>query len=295
MKYGVSTYTEYSTQKEFQQIILETVEDVLIYKAINEQIKAKQAVGFWMGFKTNTFYDDPCDYASHQIESDNGIARVMSTALSLGGSGLGQNTNSKVSMLDYCNVADIFINNIHANMLEYVNKGKLVRVGFLGGYCSITKDDLKECHTLIEINEQQLYNFLLTKELDTEFKITSNTIVIENGNYLPKKLIETYCNIKKINPEKLQVITGFKQKTLLYKTADWVKFFQNGYRDHKLKNIVFETTGEDLSQIRNMKSLLESLNLKLNIYIMISNYAIKKNIHEFQTNSPNLQIHLLER
>ena len=55
MKLAILQYPINSSRqsgKKFSFILLETTEDVLCYKAINEQIRSRQAVGFWIGFKS---------------------------------------------------------------------------------------------------------------------------------------------------------------------------------------------------------------------------------------------------
>ncbi len=283
----LATVTDH--KQSYSVVVLEDVQDVADYRAIDEQIKSRQAVGFWMGFKTNGFHADPLNYAAHQLESGNTVGLLMANCLGL--------SESPVSMLDYCQKADSIFNDMYKSMAEFVQDKRwgLVSVNRLGGYCPINKKDLQQYTDIIELNEQELYNYLLSGETEFEMKITSATIVIENDRRIPSGLIQQYCGLTSTSPESLQVITSFKLKTILFEEKDWITFFMNGIKNGGLTNIVFRTTGQDFIQISGIKRVFEYImNLfpdkTLNLFIK----AYAKDRDMFTTDAKNINITFLD-
>ncbi len=268
-------------------LFLENMQDVLFYQSINEQIKSRQSVNFWIGFKSQTFRPDIVNFAAHEAESDNAISRFMAAELAWRG--------TSTSLIDYCGIADNIINEIHAMMKKFILNGQLVRVQKNGGYCPIKSEDYAEYDSIVEINEQEMYNFLLNGDIQSEFKITSKTILIENDSYIPHRLVENFCDLTATDKNDIQLITSFKLKTILFKDSDYFNFFNSGIKDYGLTNIVLQTTAQDGRQISGIKKVMEALMSKhkdkvLNIYVQT--YASDK--HLFETSLPNINITFLK-
>lgn len=267
-------------KQSYQFTCLETVEDVDKYRAVNEQVKSRQAVGFWFGFKSQTFRKEPLNYAVHE-ENTNTIGLVLATKMNF--------SESPISIIDFCTMSDDIINGMHESMYRLVNQGNMIRINKRGGYCPI--DSFDEYQEVLPMNEQEMYNFLICGEVNMDFFINSNTIVIENDNYLPERLINSFHKLTNIPKDNMQIITSFKMKTILFKDEDFIKFFNDGIQNHNLKNIVFETTAQDSRQVDGIKKVFEYLMLKypnktLNIYV--KTYESQKEL--FQTKLKNINI-----
>ena len=279
--------TSNSRGENYSFICLESNNDVLIYKVINEQIKSKQAVDFWFGFKSQTFRKSISDYAVHEAESTNGMAFILATKLEF--------SEKPTSIADYCGFADDIINDMHKSMFEFIDKGKMVRINRNGGYCPI--DNLDEYHTAVDINEQEMFNYIVSGDINLKFEITSDTIVIENANYIPDDLIRDFNKLTSIPKNEMQIITSFKTKSILFKDSDYIKFFEDGIINHNLTNIVFQTTGQDTRQISGIKRVFEHIMSKcpdkvLCIYVKVYNKEVR---YLFETNLKNIKIIFIER
>lgn len=120
------------------------------------------------------------------------------------------------------------------------------------------------------LDEQQLYCFLLNGEIDKEYNITSENVIIENGNYVDSSFLANF--IEKSGKSDIQILDYFKQNTLLFKEKDYVNFFNNGIEKHNLKNIGFQTTAQDTVQVSSVKKVIEYVMSRhkdktLNVYI----------------------------
>ncbi len=267
---------------EWDFLCLETVDDLSAYQIINEQIKSKQAVGFWFGFKSQTFRQSIMDYALHEVDRNNGMAHVLAMKLN--------SSQKKTSIVEYCTIADELISDMHASMLKYIDKEQFVRINKTGGYCPLK--DIEEYYNIEEIDVQEMCNYLLSGDFKSKFEIASDTIVIENSDYVPERLIKEFCKLSSIEQNKIQVLSNFYTQSILFKKEDFIMFFMRGMRDHNLTNIVFETTGQDVNQINDMKAVFEYLIGKqapsriLNIYVKIH----PKDIPLFKTEVKNINV-----
>ena len=287
MKLAISEYKGSNARfigDRYSFLFLETLEDLHNYEAISMQILSRQSVGFWMGFKSQpkTFYRSPMDYACHEVESDNAMAFIMPIYMELSG-------KSEVSIVDYCNQSDKILDSIHNNMVHHILNGKVIRAQKNGGYCPISDTEYDEYMSVEDINEQEMYNFLLHGDIRSEFKISSETIVIENGKHIPNTIISKFHELTGIAKDQMQVITSFKKKAILFSDKDYVRFFNDGIVNFGLKNIVFETTSQDSRQISNVKKVIEHIMTKhtdkaINVYVM-TRYP-----DAFTTNLPNVNI-----
>lgn len=263
----------------FQTLILENSKDLALYIPLNQQIKSKQAVNFWFGFKSQSYRESVSDYLVHE-DNKNTIAKVLAIKMEY------KNTGS-TSIIDFCNDTDKIIYDVHKRMCEFIYRGDMVKVNNLGGFCNI--QDFSDFNSVVDINEQEMYNYLISGQIDLNLKITSDTIVIENASAVPMNLISSYCELTNSQPDNIQIITSFKQKTLLFTDKDWFKFFSEGIKLYNLKNIIFETTAQDQKQIRSLKTLLEKLDTEFNIFIKTG----KHNHKLFKSDNPKIKISFL--
>src|SRR6185369_10538466 len=197
-----------------------------------------------------------------------------------------------------CNDADNIIDEMHKAMLLYVKDGRVVRVNQHGGYCPIEASEFITYESVTDLNEEEMYNYIVYGTTDYRFEVTSHTLVIENGKYLPTKLVDTFCNITGTPHAEVQVITNFKTKSILFRPVDFKTFFKDGIEKHGLKNIVFQTSAQDSRQIEGLKQIMQSVMFRypertLNIYVSISDYNRNKAL--FETKSPNITITFLKQ
>lgn len=263
------SYSENNYQdKIYSFLCLENKEDLKLYHEIDLNIKSKQAVGFWMGLKSqpDNFKRNAIGYLAHENRcNQNGMASIMALKL--------ESKQGETSIIEYCQEADNIIGRVHSSQLSLINSGNMIRINESGGYCPI--NTLEEYSSIEDINEHEMHNWILYKDIKSKFEISSETIVIENDSRIPKKLIEKYCNENNENPDNIQVITSFKMKSILFKPEDFINFFSDGIKNHNLKNIVIETTAQDRSQVKSIKDVFEYIMTKihpdkhLNIHLML--------------------------
>lgn len=278
-------HKSYGDKEFYDFLCIENPKDVEAFVAVNALIKSKQAIGFWMSFKTQDFYNSPVDYSVH-MERYNRMGGLLATKMEL--------STEPTSIAKYCDMSDKIITDMNVSIAKYVIGGRAVRINEVGGYCPIDKD-YSEYERVIDINEQEMYNFLLHKDISFKFEINKPTIAIENDSYIPKTTIETFCNITGNDFENVQVFTSFKHRSILFKKEDYFRFFNDGI-NNGLKNIVFETTSQDISQINSMKAVLEAV-LEANPRKQLNLYAKVYDRHRklYKTKHPNLTITFLER
>lgn len=286
MKLLTSNVTLKGETKEYLFLCLENIKDAEYYIQLNSLIKSKQAISFWMGFKSqsgNFIRESPLNYLVHEEPSNNIIANALAIKMNL--------SEEPTSLVKYCTDADVLIQDMNFNIVKHLTKGCLIRINAVGGYCPI--ENYNDYEKVVDINEQEMYNFLLHQSIDFKFEITKPTLVIENDNYIPIKLIDDFCDKTKTNKEDIQIITSFKHRTILFKQKDYIEFFDNGLLDG-LTTVVFETTAQDNTQIESIKKILEYLmrmhpDKTLTIYAKV--YDSDK--HLFETDGKNIKINFL--
>lgn len=271
-------FAKYTSDKEYSFLILENYSDLEMWANLNTQIRAKQAINFWMGFKSQTFRQTPVDYCAHE-DNQNMMGVILGTKMTF--------TPEPTSLVKYCTNSDDIIHQMHTYALKYIRTGKLVRINTMGGMCPI--DDLDEYTTIKEINELGLLNFMLHKDPDYIMDITGKTVVLENVEHTPEKLMKELTTTFKIPNTEIQFIGNFKQRTILYKEMDFYILFKNAI-ENGLRNISFDTSAQDMKQITGLKTILEKImsqqEFVLNIYVSCANWLKEK----LTTNSENIKI-----
>lgn len=275
------TSTERSKKHSF--ICLESKEDADTYSKINDKIKSRQAVSFWMGFKSQNFRATPLDYLVHEVSDNNSIASVLAAKM--------QCKEEPTSLVQYCNYSDNIINDMNNCIYRYINRGDKVRLNVAGGYCPIR--DIEGYESAEDINEQQMLNFLLHRDINFDFKIEGDSVLIENDSYIPKELVRLFSEKNNKRIEDVQILASFKHRTLLFKDHDFIKLFTDGV-EQGLQNVVFKTIAQDVPQINKLKSVLEAVmgkypNKILHIWCSIPQYSQKL----INTKTDNIRIHFL--
>jgi len=265
--------------KRYSFLLLENNEDLIAYTYIDKIVKSKQAISFWMDLKSQDFRKTPNDYLAHEV-SENSIARVLSLNMEI--------KRTTTSIIDFCLDTDSIIFELHERLDEYINVlHKNVRINELGGICTID-NNFSEYDVVKDIDEKQMLNFILSKNIDFDFNIKGKSIVIENDNINPKSLIKLFVN--KTSIKDIQIFQGFKMKTILFNEKDFFKFFKEGLIQG-LENIIFETTGQDVNQINLLKQILEQIMVSFpekEITIFVKTYSSDKEL--FSSKLKNINI-----
>lgn len=243
---GNSTYTH---------LIIENSDDVLIYNDILSKRNADANVNLWFGFKSQNFRQTISDYMVHEMPNTHTETKVLAYKLNY--------KDTDTSITEYCQMSDNIVSDKCSRILDHINNGKIVRINDVGGYCYI--DDMSDYDVLFEPTVEQVINFIHFRTLQKEkYEINKETVIIENDKNIYNKFIE-HLPFNDFNE-----LTDFKNTIRIYTEQEIVELFVNGIKNG-LKNICFETTGQDLHQIRKMCLLLDKVveltNVKLNLYI----------------------------
>lgn len=267
--------------KLYKFLVIENTNDLEIFSNANAFIKAKQSINFWMGFKQEKYYNTPYGYVAHQVEAANTMASVMATKLTF--------SDKPVSITDYCNFSDKVINDIHHSMLKMLCNGFDVRVNQSTGFCPISTDELSGYDEVKSITDQEAVSFLLNNgDINYKFEINSSNLIIENDKYAPDSLV------KLLEGKDYQLISLFKQRTIMFKPIDFFNLFKDGI-NNGLRSIYFATTGQDISQIQKLTQVLEQVmkalpNAQLNIYAKL--YSSEKQ-QSIKTELNNIHIRFI--
>lgn len=267
---------------KYSFVYLENKQDAEYFTQVNSLIKSKQAISFWMGFKSQPshFIRTPMNYVQHEVRN-NVVAQLLAMKMEF--------SEKPTSIVDFCSHSDSLIADMNNSIFKYIEKGLGVRINAVGGYCPI-KLDVSEYEKVLDINEQEMYNYLLHKDIDFKFEINKENVVIENDNYIPETLINNFCQLTDTAKDDIQIFSSFKHRTILFKQEDYIKFFNDGIKAG-MKNVIFETTAQDQSQISKIKEVFEYLMSKhadktLNIYAKV--YDRDKPL--FETKVKNINI-----
>lgn len=223
-------------------LLVETLEDVNAYYSILNERNAKENIDLYLGFKSQSFRKDIGDYAVHEAKTKP-ETRALLMQLYF--------KETKTSLVEYCQMSDNVVSRKILSFIEYIEKGKVIRVNHNGGYCFV--DGSEDYDELFEPTTEQLESFIRKGDLDKpEINLTKEVLVVENSGYLSSNFEEL---LKVKNFVDYDTIFNLKE-TLRFLTDDeivkvFVKAVNNG-----LKIICFETTGQDLHQLKKMEILL---------------------------------------
>ncbi len=254
MKYFVSKTSEGT----FPQLLIETIKDLNTFIIFDSLIRSKQAISFWMGFKTQNYRKNLGDYYCHEKECRNtAIQAVLATKFDLEI----YIKEKTVSLIEYCNGADNILADKYQGMLGMIQNGDIVRTNHYGGYSPYDKDMFDVVKIFDVTDDEQVKNFIINGELNIPMTINSKAIVIENSDWEPESVITTFKKLKKLSDNDIQIFKTFKLKTILWKEEDYIKFFKKGL-ENGLEYIAFESSFQDMPQFRKLKSLMEALMAK---------------------------------
>lgn len=249
----------------YTHLIIENSNDVLLYNDILAHKNANDNTELWFGFKSQNFRNTISDYMIHETKPTP-ESKLLAFKL--------DHKETDTSLLEYCEMSDNIVSDKCASILKYINQGKTVRINKMGGYCFIDDNDINNYDELFEPTVQELNNFIYFGELKKDkIKITKSSVIIENGTYVSDSFKE---KLKDLGIDECDELLDFKRNIRIYTDEDIVKIFVDGVKNG-LKNICFETTGQDLHQVRKMKELLDNVVklTKTDITLYIESYNKK--------------------
>lgn len=244
--------TEYSTitQQEYNQIILENSEDLLMYQLADFDSQTSQAGQMW------------CDMASSNLNPIRFLKQNYKAYTNAN-----QLANHIMQMKIYNNIeadmktlASIVTNTLYSKyntMSKLMKQNKIIRVNQKGGYCYINSiNDIKT--PVDECNLNEMKRFIMNGEFNQK-NITEKIVILENANNVSTtfmneiiqkfgKNISTITNIK-INPDVKEIIS---------------KAINNN-----LTVIAFESTAIDTNQINELKNIIQNITEKIKKYITV--------------------------
>lgn len=278
-----------SRYNEYSFLYLENESEVSDYIAIDHIIKSKQSINLLFGFKRQTFHNDFSNYAIHEAESSNTLAKVLPLVINL-------SPEPCNNIFDYCNITDNLLKSLYESFYKWVRKGYVVRINHSCGACYVDSVE-----NTVEITTQQMYNWMLNRSIENDMQITSKVISIENDVTLHESIVKLYSNSIGCKPEDIHQINNFKLRTILFEAKDYYSFFLKGIMQG-LDTIVFQTTAQDIKQITDIKQLLESIMKQyperiLKVYIRCSEYLVQSNTENglFSVNIPNIKINFIHK
>lgn len=253
MKIGIKTCNKFGHKLRegdapftYTHLIIENLDDLVLYNEPYKEINSEKNVNALMGFKSQTFRSTFGDYLAHEQPSASPVSKLMGFKLAL--------KETDTSIQEFCQMSDDIMSNKLVSMYKYLDKGLLIRINNSGGYCSI--DEIEWYDELFEPTNKQLISFINTGKVETDALVINNrTVVIENSENISKEFTNDIKNQGVFNP---QILNNFKLKTGLLKDEEIFKIFQDGI-NRGMRRICFETTGQDFHNISKLFRIFTAL------------------------------------
>lgn len=285
MKY----FNTIADNKKYSQLLIENEKDLILFISYDSEIRSKQSIDFWIGFKTQTFRTSMGDYYCHERDCRNtSIQQFMALYVEMKG---------VESVIDYCSASDKILGSKYSTMQNILNRGEYVRVNNLGGYSPYNDgmfviDEMKDI-----VEDEQVKNFILSGEINLPMVIDKKCLVLENADRPPSNFISKIKDIIKYDDNDIQTFTTFKLKTILWDKKEYIEFFKKGFLNG-LDTIAFQSTLQDIQQFNKLKELLEFLvlEMKVPLSVYIQAYCtptIKKELETIRNESKTIKIILL--
>ena len=246
-EWGNKTPTDGSKMIAYNHLIIESSEDIAAYRKIYEPMTAEKNMNAWFGFRSQTFRKTFSDYLVHEMPSRCAETILLSVRLDF--------KTTDTSLIEFCSMSDKTIYDKLASIMKYVSQGKIVVLNHKGGFSFL--DDLDKYDSFLDPTEKQLASYINIGKVDDEnFCIRSKTVVVENSDKAPESFLSKLD--AHIDRNNLQILSHFKVKTIGFKDEDFISLFQEGI-DRGMRNICFETTGQDLHNIIKLHALLKKI------------------------------------
>lgn len=257
--------------KNYLFLKISNMDDLMLYNKHYSNISAEQNVGLYMGYQRQTFRDGIMNYMVHE-RNISSTTRLFAFKLNT--------TQKDMSLIDVCNMSDNLIYQKVAGVKKLIDGGFEALINSVGGYSYIS--DMSDFDEEIDISEKEVLNFIVKGNINIkDWDLSKECVVIENSDSISKDLKSKMS--KYINS--YTEITNFKRDFHFYSPEEVVKMFVSGVKNG-LRSICFETTGQDMFQIENMKKLLNKVQdisgVKLNLYIMSADKCVFEVFEDYQ-------------
>ena len=257
---------EGETGKTYFSLIIENLSDLEKYSEYYLPIVAKQNINALIGFKSQSFRSDFNNYLVH--ESNNVPIETKYVGLKL------YFKETHTSLIEFCEMSDNLMIRKISDINGLINRGYIIRINSGGTYC--TENDLSVFDEIIEIDELSVKMFIQTGKHDYEkLYIKSRTIIIENDIEVDSKFMSNiHCLLGRHN---IEILNNFKNRCLYFTEQDFIELIETGF-GNGLKNICFQTTGQDFNNLKKLQKILYSTIKKpVNIYISSDNEIVFEN------------------
>lgn len=273
----------YSKKEEisFVQLYIDNSEDLEVYIERDILIKTKILMKFYMGFISQDYKHCINDYMIHQRE--NKVYNFLNPVTLF----VSMKYKSPHTLLTFIDEYNNLYGKVYDNMRNYIKENKVVCINNNGGHITLNKTDI-DYNNVFDITIKQMDNFILFLPIDSDLSFTkgNNVLLIENGDNEPKRLVEKIKH-DYVNSE-IFIFNRFKTSTILWSNEDWLSYFQKAI-NNGLKIITFKTTGQDISQITDMKKLLEKIMSINKFHELLILYSCHKDLN-ISSELPNIKI-----
>lgn len=254
MKIGIKVGNEFGNPvKEgegefvYKNLFIENIKDLNLYAKYYLDISSEKVVNNYMGYKSQEFRKGFGNYVAHESEYASPESKLLGVKLEF--------KEYDTSFIEFSQMSDDIMFSKIKTMGSILSEYDVVRVNNKGGYCSVTKEEMESYDALIDPTEKQIANFINVGEFNVEeIEINNKTVVIENSRNISSALRKALDN----KFRNYQVIGLFKAKLIGMEDKYIHDIFLDGY-NNGMRNICFETTGQDQHQMKKMAYLYETL------------------------------------
>lgn len=259
------------TQKEYNQIILENSEDVLMYQLADFDSQTSLAGQMWCDMaNSNT---SPTKFLTHNSQSYGNSNQLVSYMILMG---FYDNVESNMKTL--ANIISDTHKSKYNRMNQFIKQNNIIIVNQKGGYHYLKSID--DVETPIDnCNLYEMKQFVMNGKFNSPI-ITGKILILENSQNVSyefnKKIRETFG-------ENISVINNLKMQPDVKKLI--TQAFNNG-----VEVIAFQSTGMDINQIESMKKLIEGITEKMKRSIMVYADVDKELRHLYQSQSDQVNV-----
>lgn len=254
----------------YTHLIIEDVDDVFLYQEILSEKNANVNTSVLFGFNSQNFRNTLNNYLVHEVDNIPAETRLLAFQL--------ENKETDTSLVDFCIMSDKIVYDKCVNILKHINQGKTIRINNAGGYSFVSEEEINDYDELFEAEKNEIFSVIHFGELKHEkYNITKKVVIIENDLSLDSGFREKLDNV--LGHSDYDVLLNFKNTIRTYTDGEVVRLFTGAVKKG-LNSICFQTTGQDLYQIRKMVRLLDKVveltGVEFKIYIDTDNLEVFK-------------------
>jgi len=260
-----------STQKEYNQLILETSLDVLMYQLADFDTQSSLAGQMWCDMAASN--ENPAKFLSHNCDSYGSSNRLASHMMLMG-----LHNGDESDMTTLANIVSGTLKSKYNKMNQLIKQGNIVKVNQKGGYCYL--DSLAEIKTPIdECDLPEMKRFVLNGEFKSPI-LTGKILILENS----PNIASAFRNeIRSMFGEHISVINNLKM------IPDAKELLTQVFNTN-VEVIAFESTSMDTNQIESLKKLIEVLADNTKKYITVYAKVPSEAHHLYKSDSEYINL-----